>query len=469
VSDDGVDLRVYVQNVGETTMQLEEEGCLYVDGILVPCSIDGATVSDDMATLGQGETATLRYSLGAPPQGEKVTVKVVTVHGTCTEEVYQDKSTGRKPVWIMWDRTYGGTGADQGCSVVETSDKGYAIAGYTASNVSTVNEYSDFLLVKTDVFGNLKWNRTYGGGGSEQAYSLVETSDGGYVLSGFTTSFGSGGDDFWLVKTDAEGIMEWSNTYGGIGDDRAMCVVAASDGGYAVVGYTESFGAGSKDFFLVKTDASGNVEWNQTYGGEGQDCAFALVNTADRGYAIAGYTESFGGVARDSWLVKIDKYGTIEWDRTYSAEIDSYEEATALVVTSDGGYAIAGSAYSLASTFGTDCWLVKTDASGEALWNKTYGDENACDYACSLVETSDGGYTIASISDGMDFSRDYRWIKTDNLGNLEWDKRCGTTDSYAPNSVIETFDGGYAIASTKGDWLNQDVWLMKTDEYGNTR
>ncbi|XES78041.1 MAG: hypothetical protein ACBZ72_03990 [Candidatus Bathyarchaeia archaeon] len=199
----------------------------------------------------------------------------------------------------QWSQTYGGTDWDYAECVVQTSDGGYALAGYTASFGAG---YSDFWLVKTDASGTLQWSQNYGGPGSEWAYCVVQTSDGGYALAGRTASFGAG-FDFWLVKTDASGTLQWSQNYGGPGSEWAYCVVQTSDGGYALAGRTASFGAGF-DFWLVKTDASGTLQWSQNYGGPGSEWAYCVVQTSDGGYALAGRTASFGAGSNDFWLVK---------------------------------------------------------------------------------------------------------------------------------------------------------------------
>jgi hypothetical protein len=159
--------------------------------------------------------------------------------------------------------------------------------------------------------GQQVWNRTYGGTKDDEAYSLVQTGDGGYALAGQTNSSGAGGYDAWLVKTDANGNMLWNKTYGGTGWDGATSLVQTGDGGYALAGQTNSFGAGSNDFWLVKTDANGNMLWNKTYGGTGDDGAYSLVQTGDGGYALAGYTKSSGAGGYDAWLVKTDASGNI--------------------------------------------------------------------------------------------------------------------------------------------------------------
>jgi len=263
-----------------------------------------------------------------------------------------------EPSWVMWSKTFGGTDYDQAYSLVKTSDGGYALAGNTYSFGAGD---SDFWLIKTDGSGNVEWNETYGGAGYDSASSLVQTSDGGYALAGQTESFGAGLGDFWLVKTDEYGNMEWSRTYGGVGRDSANSLVQTSDGGYAIAGNTFSFGAGEDDVWLVKTDGSGNMEWNRTYGGAGYDLASSLVQTSDGGYGLAGGTRSLGFGNSDVWLVKTDGLGNMEWNRTYGGEVNDC--ANSLVETSDGGFALAGGTESFGAG-GYDVWFIRTNEQG---------------------------------------------------------------------------------------------------------
>jgi len=207
------------------------------------------------------------------------------------------------------------------------------------------------------------WSQTYGGTSSDSAHAMVQTSDGGFALAGYTRSFGAGSYDFWMVKTDGYGNVEWNQTYGGAGIDRAYALVETSDGGFALAGATTHFGILAvpySDFWLVKTDANGNVEWNQTYAKAETDIARSLVVKSDGGYALAGYTAYSPGIRHDFWLVKTDGYGNVEWNQTYGGS--GMDEAYSLVVTSDGGYALAGGGP-----------LVKTDSYGNMEWNQTCG------------------------------------------------------------------------------------------------
>jgi hypothetical protein len=349
----------------------------------------------------------------------------------------------------LWSQTYGGVSSDAAEALVQTSDGGYALAGYTTS--FGAGSY-DFWLVKTDANGNVEWNQTYGGAGIEHACALVGTSDGGFALLG-TASFGAGKRDFWLVKTDEFGNMKWNQTYGGTDYDDPSSLVTTSDGGYALAGWTTSFGAEGDDFWLVKIDAYGNVEWSHTYGRGRSDRARALIATSDGGYAIAGETISIGYEDMphwDFWLVKTDLNGDMEWNQTYGR--GTGENADALIETSDGGYAIAGDTSILNPEIGivSDIWLVKTDEYGDMEWNQTYSGGRA--YA--LVETFDGGLALAGGA---------RLVKTDVYGSMEWNRTYG---GFA-NALVKTSDVGYALAGYAPiDAGTYDFWLAKTDERG---
>ena len=174
---------------------------------------------------------------------------------------------------------------DQAYSVVQTSDMGFAIAVETTS--FGVGGW-DFMLVKTDMNGNLQWNKTYGGAGTDYVNSIISTTDGGYLMVGQTNSWGAGGYDLDVIKTDSLGNMQWNKTYGGAGNDKAYGAIRTNDGGYAITGNTDSYGAGLVDYWLVKLDSSGIMQWNKTYGGTNGDAAFSLVQTSDGGYAVTG-------------------------------------------------------------------------------------------------------------------------------------------------------------------------------------
>jgi hypothetical protein len=287
-------------------------------------------------------------------------------------------------------KTYGGTDWDLASSVQQTSDGGYIVAGYTSS--FGMGDW-DIFLIKTDASGNVQWAKTYRGIYDDYAYSVQQTSDGGYIVAGVTLS------NFFLIKTDAYGNVIWAKTYGGTGDEWAYSVQQTSDGGYIVAGETTSFGAGYSDIFLVKTDANGNIIWAKTYGGTGSDVAYSVQQTSDGGYIVAGRTASFGAGVWDIFLIKTDANGNLQWAKTYGGT--DWDEAYSVQQTSDGGYIVAGNG----------AFLVKTDANGNIIWAKTY-EEGIFDVARSVQQTSDGGYIVAG-STGNVFL-----IKTDANGNI---------------------------------------------------
>jgi hypothetical protein len=217
----------------------------------------------------------------------------------------------------------------------------------------------DIFFIKTDANGNIIWAKTYGGTNYDWAYSVQQTSDGGYIVAGITASFGAGGYDIFLVKTDANGNLQWAKTYGGTSWDRAFSVQQTSDGGYIVAGWTDSFSAGLGDIFLIRTDASGNISWAKTYGGGSFDRAYSVQQTSDGGYIAAGFTRSFGAGDDNIFLIRTDASGNISWAKTYGGTY--YDYAYSVQQTSDGGYILAGETVS----FGAGgAFLVKTDANG---------------------------------------------------------------------------------------------------------
>jgi hypothetical protein len=361
-----------------------------------------------------------------------------------------------------FSKTYGGTKRDEAYSVIQTSDGGYALAGFTSSYGA--GGY-DFYLVKTDANGNIQWYQYYGGAEDEEAHCVIQTSDGGYALAGYTESYGAGGADFWLVKTDKNGYELWNRTYGGAKDDIAYSVVQTGDGGYALAGYTESYGAGLANFWLVKTDANGNALWNRTYGGTGSDDAYSLIKTNDGGYALVGMTGSYGVGDGDFWLVKTDANGTGLWNQTYGGVFTDI--AYCVIQTSDGGYALAGYTESFGAG-GDDFWLVKTDATGNLDWNQTYGGGGS-DIAYSVIQTGDGGYALAGYTESYGAGgADFGLVKTSADGSELWSHTFGGPKDDVAYCVIQTSGGGYALAGYTESFGAgvANMWLVKTDENG---
>jgi hypothetical protein len=284
-------------------------------------------------------------------------------------------------------KAIGGPGVEIGRSLIKTSDGGYAIAGFT---ISFGAGSGDFYVVKLDANGNLQWTKTIGGPADEIGYSLIQTSDGGYAIAGITESFGAGGKDVYVVKLDANGNLQWTKTIGGKSWDEGHSLIQTSDGGYAITGYTISFGAGGADVYVVKLDARGNLQWTKTIGGKHPDSGYSLIQTSDGGYAIAGITESFGAGGKDVYVVKLDANGNLQWTKTIGGK--DFEYGYSLIQTFDGGYAIAGATYTFGAG-GWDVYVVKLNANGNLQWTKTIGGKS-WEAGHSLIQTSDGGYAI---------------------------------------------------------------------------
>jgi predicted secreted protein len=341
-----------------------------------------------------------------------------------------------------WTRTFGGVEDDEPFSVVQTKDGGYALAGYT-------NSYGaggrDFWLIRVDSAGNAVWNQTYGGSNDDSAASVIQASDGGYVLAGSTMSYGAGQRDVWLVKASSGGNVLWSKAFGGTGLEQAFSVIQTSDGGYALAGYITSYGSGSADFWLVKTDASGTALWNETYGGLFDDRAYSVVQTADGGYALAGYTFS-SGVNGSFWLVKTDGDGIEQWNKWYGG--NDYEYCLSMVQTSDEGYSLAGYREEASGAGSSDFWLVKVDSSGIVQWDEMYGGSGS-ELARAVVQTKDGGYALAGSTDSLGAGWEDFWVvKADSSGTLQWNETYGGAEFDYASSLVQTGEGGYAVAGT---------------------
>ena len=238
----------------------------------------------------------------------------------------------------QWSKTFGGTYRDSGSSVQQTADGGFIIAGTKDLLGSGVDGY-DVYLIRTDADGNEQWSKTFGGPYWDSGSSVQQTADGGFIIAGGTKSFGAGESDVYLVKTDVDGNEQWSKTFGGSSAD-GRSVQQTTDGGFIIAGYTESFGAGESDVYLVKTDVNGNEQWSKTFGGSSTDYGFSVQQTTDGGFIIAGYTESFGAGESDVYLVKTDVNGNEQWSKTFGGPYR--DSGSSVQQTADGGFIIAG-------------------------------------------------------------------------------------------------------------------------------
>jgi len=359
-----------------------------------------------------------------------------------------------------WNKTFGGTNLDWGWSVQETTDGGFIIAGETVS--FGAGGY-DAWLIKTDSNGNETWNKTFGGLAKDGVRSVQQTNDSGYIIVGYADSYGYPGHDVWLIKTDDGGNEEWSSIFGGLASDAALSVWQTTDEGYVAVGYVDSFGAGDHDVWLIKTNKYGNEEWNKTYGTAKWDVSNSVQQTSDDGYIIIGATESYGSGNDDVWLIKTDMYGNEEWNKTYGGTLNDW--GSAVVMTDDGGYLITGDTRSYGPG-GYDVWLIKTDMYGNEEWNRTYGDSLSTDTGYSLKKTSDGGYIVTGTKTSFDTELTDVWlIKTDVNGYMQWNLTLDGGEDDWSYSVDETIDGGYIITGLTNSYGNgsYDLWLIKVE------
>jgi hypothetical protein len=260
----------------------------------------------------------------------------------------------------------------------------------------------DVWLIKTDKNGTEEWTRSFGGADDDGSFSVQQTSDGGYIITGETESYGAGWDDVWLIKTDKNGTEEWTRTFGGADDDGGFSVQQTSDGGYIITGVTESYGAGRNDVWLIKTDKNGTEEWTRTFGGADDDGGMVVLQTSDGGYLIIGETDSYGADWDDVWLIKTDKNGTEEWTRTFGGF--SWARVESIMRTSDGGHIITGGT----RHYG-DVRLIKRDKNGNDEWNKTFGGAED-DRGKSVQQTSDGGYIITGYTESYGAGGSDVWL-----------------------------------------------------------
>jgi hypothetical protein len=382
--------------------------------------------------------------------------------------------------------TFGGTNHDWCHTFINSGDGGYYLMGTTRSSNGDVTgshgEY-DIWVVKIDSALNLQWQKSFGGSNWEDGFSGDLTFDGGCIVAGSTNSTDGnvqglhGGDDFWVIKIGTDGDLKWQKCFGGKNDDDAASVRQTSDTGYIVAGSSYSTDGnvtgnhGLSDFWVIKLDKGGNLQWQKSLGGSRFDDATSVIQTSDGGYLVAGHTESNDGDVtghhgeeapyyNDSWVVKLDGAGTLQWQKCFGGKRDDGSES--LVQTTDGGYVIAGYSESSDGDLtgnhgGADCWIIKIDSLGTMQWQKSLGG-SGWDFATSVLQTKDKGYIFGGYvsSSNWDITGKHEqhydlwfdgWlVKLDSLGNLQWQKCLGGTYDDRIYSVQKLVDGRYAIA-----------------------
>ena len=405
---------------------------------------------------------------------------------------------------IEWSKTYGGSDYDRGRDVAPTNDGGYVITGYSYSvdgDITSNNGFSEFWIVKIDSVGNMEWQKSYGGSSEEKAFSIEQTSDGGYVVGGQVESVNDGDVsgfngvwDHWVVKLDSAGNLEWQKCLGGSDFDYGYAAREVPSGGYISVGDAKSndgmitYNHGEEDVWVVKLDSVGNMEWQKCYGGSESEVGMDIRPTADGGFVIAGSTKSENGDVTDHfdnydfWIIKIDSIGSIQWENCYGG--GGSDRACSINLTDDGGYIVAGDTKSETGQVtgfhaDIDAWIIKIDSVGNLEWQKCVGGSDL-DYAFSVMQDLDGRYIFAGYSDSKDGDvysdwnkYDYWVVKLSMSGNILWQKCMGSYGWDFGRAICQAHDGGYIVA---GDALSpsgevppiqgwSDYWIIKLPPY----
>jgi len=361
-----------------------------------------------------------------------------------------------QPPDTVWTKLYGGSGDDRANSANETSDGGFIIAGSTDSFGAGQN---DVYIIKTNSNGDTLWTRTLGGQLWDVAYSIQQTLDGGYIITGYTYSFGAGNSDLYLIKTNSVGDTLWTRTYGGEFPDGGVMVREITGGGYIILGYTESFGNGYRDIWLLKTNEIGDTLWTKTFGGLYLDIAGSINQTTDEGYIIAGSMDIIPSMTY-AYLIKTDANGDILWSRTFWC--GDFVSLRSIAQTLDGGYIIGISSYSYFES-DWDIYLLKTYPSGDSAWARVYGGAE-WDQVFSIEITSDLGYLIAGYTESFGAgSEDVYVIKTDSLGTEIWSVVYGGVLDDVSHFALRTTDEGYMIVGNTFSFGvgYGDIWLLR--------
>lgn len=417
---------------------------------------------------------------------------------------------GQAPA-LQWQKCLGGTDEDAPYNVHQTKDGGYIMAGSTKSNNVdvTFNHYSgisveDFWVVKTDSVGNIKWQRSLGGSSKEVANSIIECKEGGYIVAGYAESndgdvsnYLGGVSDVWVVRLDTGGNIKWQRTLGGLGEDGAEEIRQTSDSGFIIVGWSDTphdtLLNNDFDFYVVKLDTGGNTIWQKFYGGTGDDTPYSITQTFDGGYIACGYSQSNDGQVtghhgtlpfNDAWIIKTDSAGNLQWQRSYGGT--GQEEATSIIQSNDSCYVFTGWATSsngdVSSVHGSfDYWVVKIDTGGNIKWQTCLGGTSV-EQSYAIEQTVDGGFVVSGnvystngqVSGNHGGPTDFWIVKLDTAGVFQWQECLGGSNWEASSFVEQTNDGGYILtgttASNDGDVNgfkggNFDYWLVKLKDF----
>jgi hypothetical protein len=363
------------------------------------------------------------------------------------------------PPDTMWVRTYGGTNNDIGYSICVCSDGGYLAAGYTSSLGSGPQSA---YIVRIDQSGDTIWTRAYGGSSWDGAHYVYATADTCYLIAGYTESYGSGGKDMYLLKLDHNGDTIWTRTYGGTLQDCAYVICDAHDGGYLAVGYRNGPSGWTKgDLWLLKLDDNGDTLWTKTYGGTGEDYGISLRHTLDGNYIISGVNTHQSAGGKDAWLLKVDTAGDTIWSRVYGGTLE--DVGYGVNCTSDSGYIMTGYINGTGSWTAGDLWLIKTDANGDSIWTRVYGSNDE-DFGFEVYETSDQGFIIAGETGFGAGLIDVWLVRTDENGDTAWTQTYGGYARDASLGLCMDTDGGYVLVGhTRSSGSGYaDVFVIKT-------
>lgn len=348
-------------------------------------------------------------------------------------------------------------------SVQLTADLGYIIAGYTRSYGAGE---SDVYVIKTDSLGNIQWEKTYGGSNDDFGWSVQQAADGGYFIAGYTSSFGHGDNDVYVIRADPFGDTIWTRTFGGTGRDVGYSLALSPDGGIVVAGITGSYGV-NFDVYVIKLDSSGNTVWEKYFGGPEEDGAYSIAGMPDGGFIVAGDTRSFGTGAQDVYVIRLDDNGDSLWSRTYGG-VDHYT-ASGVAATSDSGAVTIGITDSYGAMYG-DYYIVRIKKNGDTLWTRHYGGEST-EWGHSVRQKSDGSFIAAGWSDSFWPGCQMYVIKLDAYGDTIWTKLLPGDGYAAAFAVNITPDGSYIVAGctdTSDMGAPEDVYLVRMgpDVYG---
>lgn len=316
----------------------------------------------------------------------------------------------------LWLKHYGTDSMEQANQIIQTNDGGYASIGFSSGYWTN---YRNIYLVKTNNIGDTGWTKQIGGQGHENGTAIVQLNTGEYIIGG-TSDFNSNGlFDFYLIKTDINGDTIWTRKYGGTLNEESNSMRRTFEGGYILSGYTESYSNGMKDFYLVRTDSIGDTLWTKHYGGSLDDVSLSVRQTSDSGFVMAGYSESFGISTQNMYIIKTNSVGDTIWTKTFG-QPTRYSLGNDIIQTSDGGYAITGLIKTTIPTAAFDFYLVRLDALGSWMWEKEIKVEPSIPNSTSsegksILQTPDGGFAIAGrYASGIGF--ELLFIKTDSSG-----------------------------------------------------